>query len=88
LKLIFTKAITKDVQKIKDKKLQKQISEAVTALKETESLFNIPNIKKIKGHPHAFRLRINDYRLGFYYTDDTILLARFLSRKDIYKYFP
>lgn len=88
MKLIFTKSVTKDVQKIKDEKLQKQISKAVRLLKNSDSLFNLPNIKKIKGHPNAYCMRIGHFHLGFFCMDDTIILTRFLSRKDIYKHFP
>ena len=42
----------------------------------------------MKGHSYAYRIRIGDYRLGFYFEDNTIFLARFLKRSDIYKVFP
>lgn len=42
----------------------------------------------MKGFRNAFRIRIKDYRLGFYLEKDTILISRLLNRKDIYKYFP
>ena len=35
-----------------------------------------------------FRLRIAGYRLGFKLDNETIILLRFMDRKDIYKYFP
>jgi mRNA interferase RelE/StbE len=42
----------------------------------------------MSGHPEAYRIRIGDYRLGFYYTENQIEIARFLKRNDIYKVFP
>lgn len=88
MKLIFTKAITKDVRKIKDKKLQQKIEETILSLKNASELFEVSSVKKISGHPDAYRIRIGDYRLGFYVHEETIILMRFLKRNDIYKNFP
>ena len=46
------------------------------------------NIKKMKGHSGAFRIRIGKYRLGFYFDGEVIELARFAKREDIYKLVP
>ena len=49
---------------------------------------NISNIKRMKGHSEAYRIRIEKYRLGFYFDGEVIELARFAKREDIYKLFP
>lgn len=49
---------------------------------------DIPNLKKLSGYKNAYRIRIDDYRLGLLLEDDAIVLSRLLSRKDVYKYFP
>jgi mRNA interferase RelE/StbE len=51
-------------------------------------LDEIPNTKKLKGHSSAYRTRVGDYRLGFFFENGVIQLARFIHRKDIYKIFP
>jgi len=89
MKVDFSKAIVKDAKKIKDKKTIEKIDALIHLLKETENLLEIPNLKKLKGNPFAFRIRIGDYRLGLYeYTKGEILLMRLLKRNDIYKVFP
>ncbi len=88
MKLIYTKSITKDVQKIKDRDIQKAIYKTIQKIKNASHLNEIPSVKKLKGHSFAYRIRISNYRLGFYFEDDTIILARFLKRNDIYKVFP
>ena len=45
-------------------------------------------LKKLSGHPEAYRIRVGDYRLGIFYSDEIITIARFLKRNDIYKLFP
>jgi len=53
-----------------------------------ENLNNIPNLKKLLGHRSAYRVRLGDYRVGFFYENHKISLARVVHRKDIYKVFP
>ncbi|WP_013321065.1 type II toxin-antitoxin system RelE family toxin [Gloeothece verrucosa] len=53
-----------------------------------DNLNEIGNIKKLKGEDNAYRLRIGDYRIGFFLTDDTITFSRILHRREFYRYFP
>jgi mRNA interferase RelE/StbE len=46
------------------------------------------NLKKLIGGEVYYRIRILDYRLGFAYEAEKIILIRFLHRKEIYNYFP
>jgi len=88
MKIVYTKAVTKDVRKIKDKKLIDKISLVVNNIKTASSLNELQAIKKLSGHPSAYHIRIGHYRLDFYCDDGTIILMRFLKRSDIYKLFP
>lgn len=88
MKVIYSKAATKDVRKIKDRKIQQQIKEAVLLLKKVDSIKDIPSITKMSGHKTAYRMRIGGYRLGFYLENNSVELARFAERSDIYKLFP
>ena len=53
-----------------------------------ENLDSLKGVKKLHGHFFAYRIRIGDYRLGFFKENETIILVRFLKRADIYKLFP
>ncbi|WP_340073986.1 plasmid stabilization protein [Leptobacterium sp. I13] len=86
--IIYTRAITKDARKIKDEKTKADIRKLIEILEKAISLKDIPNIKKLKGHPEAYRIRIRDYRLGLYCDGKNIVLSRLLKRNDIYKVFP
>jgi len=88
MKIIFQKSIIKDVKGIKNKKLKKVITKIIEDLEEAEALKSFKGLKKLSGHPTAYRIRIGDYRLGIYYEENTVYLARFLKRSDIYKVFP
>jgi len=82
------KLFFKDLLKIKDSTLKKDIVEAIGSLENSESIQNVSNIKKIRGHSEAYRIRIGKYRLGFYFDGEVIELVRFVKREDIYKLFP
>jgi len=88
MKIVYTRAVTKDVRKIKDKRIITKVTEVIEALKQATQLEEIRSVKKLAGYPTAYRIRVGTYRLGFYYEDNTITLAHFLKRNDIYKVFP
>lgn len=73
---------------MKNQKLLDNISGVINDIKSTDKIFSIANIKKLKGNPTAYSIRIGDFRLGFFYEDHSAILTRFLNRKDIYKFFP
>lgn len=84
----FLKKFSKDLDELKSKSLKLSLIRLIELMEEVDVLEKIPNTKKLKGHKTAYRTRLGDYRLGFFFENSTILLARFLHRKDIYKIFP
>ncbi len=56
--------------------------------KNFNSLSDIPNLKKLKGFKHYYRIRFGEYRAGITIRDNILVFERLLHRKDIYKYFP
>jgi len=88
MKVEFLKRFSKDLDDIKTKSVKQSVLRLIELMETVDSLDKIPNTKKLKGHKSAYRTRIGDYRLGFFFENATILLARFLHRKHIYKIFP
>lgn len=88
MEVIFLKSFLTDIEKLNDKRLKEKIKACILDIENANTLDDIPNIKKLKGYSTAFRFRIGDYRLGFYKDENTIELARFVKRNDIYKVFP
>jgi mRNA interferase RelE/StbE len=84
----FLKSFSKDLDKITSSIVKSQIKQVIISIENTANLREIPNIKKLKGHRSAYRIRIGDYRLGLFFENNTVILARFLHRKDVYKIFP
>ena len=88
MKVEYLKQFSKDLSKINDETLKSNLFDVIIILKNTENINLLSNIKKMKGHSEAFRIRIGKYRLGFYFDGEVIELARFAKREDIYKVFP
>jgi mRNA interferase RelE/StbE len=88
MKVEFTKTFSKQIDTILDKTLKLRLSKAVQNVISANTLQDITNLKKMKGHQTAYRIKIGDYRIGLFLEDDTILFAYMAHRKDIYNKFP
>jgi mRNA interferase RelE/StbE len=88
MKVEYLKQFSKDLSKINDETLKSNLFDVIILLKNTENINLLSNIKKMKGHSEAYRIRIGKYRLGLYFDGEVIELARFAKREDIYKVFP
>ena len=81
------KSFVKDAARLPSE-IQNQLAEIISTIEKAKSLSELKNCKKIKGNKTAFRIRLHQYRIGFFFDNGVIELVRVLSRKDIYKYFP
>ncbi|MBX9733229.1 MAG: hypothetical protein K2X37_04140 [Chitinophagaceae bacterium] len=88
MKVEFLKHFSKDLDNLKTRPVKQSLVRVIELIEAADSLDKIPNTKKLKGHKFAYRTRVGDYRLGFFFENATIQLARFVHRKDIYKIFP
>ncbi|TVR42795.1 MAG: type II toxin-antitoxin system RelE/ParE family toxin [Bacteroidia bacterium] len=86
--VLFDKSFLQDIRKINDVKLKSRISKIIQLIEKAESLNEIQNLSKMKGHPSAYRIRVGEYRIGLFKEKEVIKLMRILHRKDIYTYFP
>lgn len=88
MKVEFLRSFSKDLDVINSKSVKLSLLKIIELLENANDLSGIPNIKKLKGFRNAYRIRIGDYRLGFFADHSNVQLARFLHRKNIYKLFP
>ena len=61
---------------------------AFETLPAISNLNEVRNLKRLRGADNAYRIRVGDYRVGFIFEHDTIVFARVLNRKELYRYFP
>lgn len=89
MKFRIEKSFDKDVDKIKDKRLLKKLRTFISIIENTETIRQIPHIKKIEGYASFYRIQVGEYRLGMEAVlNKEVVLIRFLHRKDIYRHFP
>lgn len=88
MKVEFLKSFSKDLDSINQKAVKANLVRIIESLEKSSSLDDILGIKKLKGAKNAYRIRLGDFRLAFFSDKSTVELARFLHRKDIYKFFP
>lgn len=84
----FIGRFSKDLDKINQASVKKDISDIINEVKIAANLSEIKNIKKLKGHSTAYRIRTGDYRIGLFVENGVVEFARAIHRKDIYKVFP
>ena len=78
----------KDLRKLSDETILAKALEVVKQFEKAQSLKEISSIKKLKGKHSYYRKRLGDYRVGFSFQNEEIVIYRFLHRRDMYKYFP
>ncbi|MGB0368711.1 MAG: type II toxin-antitoxin system RelE family toxin [Flavobacteriales bacterium] len=89
MKVEFSKQFEKQIDALKNPKQKKAIAEVVNLLLTVGKISEVPNVKKMKGHKSAYRIRVGDFRMGVFFTNpDQVFVATFLHRKEIYKKFP
>lgn len=84
----FLLKFSKDLDKISNKSVKANLLKFILILEGSKNLSGLPNVKKLSGHKSAYRLRIGDYRAGFFCEGETVIFARIVHRKDIYNLFP
>lgn len=86
MKIIYTKQFVKDVEKYPA--FKRKVFDIIETFKNSSTLFELTNIKKLKASGNFYRLKIGSFRIGFTFSDSTVTFYRFLHRKDIYRFFP
>jgi len=84
----FLSKFSKDLDQISVKSVKSNLAKLIQLMESEENLNNIAHLKKLAGHKSAYRVRLGDYRVGFFYENNKVLFARVIHRKDIYKVFP
>ena len=81
------KSFIKDAAKL-SAATQKELAKIIEGLELATQLSELKNCKKLKGVSTAYRIRLGQCRVCFFYENEIIELVRILAREDIYRYFP
>ena len=88
MKTVYRHSFEKDLLRIDDKATLNRIKAILTAVENAHQITEIQNVKKMKGHKTAYRIRAGMYRIGFFFENNTIEFTAAKHRKDIYRSFP
>ncbi len=88
MRIEVTKQFNKDISKLRDKKLLLSVKSVLQTIESAKTLSEVNNLKKMEGTTNYFRVRVGDYRIGIFFNNNTVIVSRFLHRKEIYRYFP
>ena len=88
MKVEYHKKFLKELAKIPAKQ-RKNIEQFVfNEIPNSNNIFEIGKIEKMKGYPSHYKIRFGVYRVGIKVINDKVIFERALNRKDIYRYFP
>ena len=89
MKTEYLPSFIKDLKKLKKTPIYPEIRKlAFQTIPDYQNIIECKNLKKIKGHKDAYRIRVGDYRLGIFIDNEIVTFSRVLHRKDVYRYFP
>lgn len=87
MKTDIRKSFTKDADKL-PAPFKRLLARIIDKIEKAEQPNQLSDCKKLTGYKTAYRIRMGQYRIGFYYENKTVELVRILHRKEIYRYFP
>ena len=68
---------------------QSRIESIVFDKLESENPFQLGYLKKMKGYPNKYKIRVGDYRIGLSVDKKSkTLICQIAHRREIYKIFP
>jgi mRNA interferase RelE/StbE len=87
MKVEIRKSFTKDADKL-PAPFKRLLAKIIDTIEKSDQPGQLIDCKKLTGFRTAYRIRMGQYRIGFYYENKTAELVRILHRKEIYRYFP
>jgi len=89
MKIEFDRSFSKCLDKIINKNIKVKTIKLIEEIENAKTLSEIKNLKKIKGFNRYYRIKLNEFRVGFELKNDSVIRLIIIShRKDIYKSFP
>jgi mRNA interferase RelE/StbE len=88
MEVVFLAKFDKDLDKIQNSQIKMKVIDIIEEIIVSEKLSDLVNVKKLSGFKIAYRIKLGDYRIGFFFENGIIEFARIVHRKDIYKVFP
>lgn len=88
MQLKFAKPFERSIAALRSDSMRRRVFRIAEQVIEASDLREIPNLKKLQGHPAIYRIRVGDYRIGVLLEGSLVIFAAFDHRKNIYHRFP
>ncbi|MBU6402883.1 MAG: type II toxin-antitoxin system RelE/ParE family toxin [Verrucomicrobia bacterium] len=89
MKVSYQPAFIRDLRQLRGRPEYERIYRLVfEAMPRWAGLAGQAQVKCLSGRDHAYRVRVRDYRIGFYWRGEVLIVSRVLHRREIYRYFP
>lgn len=89
MKVEYLPSFLKDLKALKSTPRYSTIRKLVfEEIPRCSSLKEMRNLKQHEDADNAYRLRVGDDRIGFFFEDERTIFARVLHRSEIYRSFP
>ena len=88
MKVEFKASFARDLKRIRDKGLLRQVQEVIEGTESAQAVLEIPNLKKLRVEGRYYRIKLGDHRIGVIIEGDTVTFVRFFHRRELYRYFP
>lgn len=86
---VYQPAFIKDLRRLRGHLHYERIRHLVfDEMPNWKNLTGRSQIKCLSAQEKAYRIRVGDYRIGFYIAGEELIFARVLHRREIYRYFP
>jgi mRNA interferase RelE/StbE len=86
MKILIDRSFERDAKRLPID-IQQRVKKLIEQLQISETTSDL-KAEKLAGAQNAYKIRMGDYRIGFYKEGDNLILSRILNRKEIYRYFP
>lgn len=88
MKVEYLPNFIKDIKSLKSSPTYRRIKTLTfDEIPAYDNLDEIRNLKKLKDEDNTYRIRVGDYRNGFFFENETITFVRVRHRKEIYRMF-
>ena len=88
MEISYDARFNRDMRQIRNATMTCRVEQVIKELKAGSNITEIRGVRKLRAEGRHYRIRIGNYRLGITMAGDTVILARFLPRSEIYRHFP
>jgi len=88
MEIIYMNSYLRAIKKIRNKEIILNLDLAIQNIETAQNFSEVLNSKKLSGFSNHYRIKVENYRIGFVLEDEVVILVQFQHRKDIYKKFP